>query len=146
MASTRENFVLPKRPPTETMGRLVDDEAAFAGSPSSPSSPSSASHEDDNGPPTTRSARPSEIGAPPVVRLPVRPGLRVHFWYEGDELKCQATMLRESGELVWQVVQTAALNMSVAPMFSHFASLVVADIRTSGTNVEVPANQESSKS
>jgi hypothetical protein len=55
---------------------------------------------------------------------------------------CEGILLDEQGHTVWHSVIDVDSNPSVAPLFSHFASLITAEIKASGASIELPANKD----
>jgi len=114
--------------PSQSMqgARLVDDEAMVM-----PSEP-----------PTRPRAQPQPKRPKPeprrVVELPNKARLRLSFWFEGDELKCEGVLMNERRELVHRRLTTAERDDVIDRVYGLFATDLARDAHASKVLV-VPA-------
>jgi hypothetical protein len=110
-------------PPRESMAGVVTLDAEPAVAPEPSSVPAQA---------------PAAVPEPRrIVGLPARPRLRVSYWFEGAELRCEAVLMDESRNLV----KRSALERdpAIEGVFTFFATKLARELASSGVLV-VPAS------
>jgi hypothetical protein len=139
VTTLKENDQPVPRAPTGAAGKLVDAPAASSASAPQPAPPAAPA-------PIAARGTPAPSSAPVLsVGLPLRPRLRVSYFFHGDELKCEATLMDERRQLVRRS-QIDTSDPTVERIFSYLAGRLVADLRATGVSVSVPASQPPSMS